>query len=308
MRGKEPLIPYWDTRQVAAFSKAYKNVLIGYRAGYNIRDNRYNIIIGEDAGYNLEGVLNDEFSGQSNLLMGLRTGYALTTGSSNIMLGLNAGTDCAPTAEDNVWIGVSAGRSSTSSRSVFIGGGAGYSETANDKLIISTGYLGTDNRSNALVYGDFVSKYFRHNGYVGINHNGASSWALTVGMDDGDNFGLVVYGPTYSSSGAWDGSDLRLKKNIATYDGALQKILSLRGVSYNWRSDEFPERHYESGDQVGVIAQEVEDIIPEIVSTGPEGYKSVNYSKISAVLIEAIKEQQKQIEALEQRIAELEAK
>jgi hypothetical protein len=288
--------------------KGYKNVLIGYQAGYKIRDNRYNIIIGEGAGYNLEGELGNEMSGQSNLLFGLNAGGALTTGSRNIFLGLDAGNFCDIDAEDNIWIGHGAGRSSASSGSIFIGKYAGYSEDADNKLIIQTGYTGTDNLNNALVYGDFSTKFFRHNGFVGINHNGNNTWALTVGMDAGDNFGLVVYGPTYSSSGSWDGSDSRLKKNISTYGGALEKVLSMRGVSFNWRNAEFPDRHYETTRQIGVIAQEVEEFIPEVVSTGPDGYKSVNYSKFSAVLIEAIKEQQKQIEALEQRIAELERK
>ncbi len=282
--------------------KGFKNVLIGYQAGYKIRDNRYNIIIGEGAGYNLTGVLGNVQSGQSNLLMGLFAGSALTTGSSNIFMGLDVGYSCDPDAQDNVWIGLAAGRSSASSGSVFIGKYAGYNEDSDNKLIIQTGYTGADNETNALVYGDFSTKYFRHNGYVGINHDGNSGWALTVGMDDGDNFGLVVYGPTHCTDGSWYSSDLRLKKNIVTYTGALQKILSIRGVSYNWRSDEFPDRHYATKTQVGVIAQEVEDVIPEVVGIGPEGYKSVDYSKFTAVLIEGMKEQQQQIELLESKL------
>lgn len=285
----------------------YKNVLIGYQAGYKIRDNRYNIIIGEGAGYNLEGTLDDEFSGQANLLLGLYAGSALSTGSANIFMGLDAGYNCDPAAVDNIWIGLGAGRSSASSGSVFIGKYAGYNEDNDNKLIINTGYTGTDNLNNALVYGDFSTNYFRHNGYVAINHSGNSAWGLTIGTDDpSTDFGLVVYGKAYSSSGTWSSSDARLKRNIETYRGALSKITNLRGVSFDWRSNEYSDKGYDNTKQIGVIAQEVEEYIPEVVSEGPEGYKSVDYSKLTAVLIEAVKEQQKQIEDLERRIAELE--
>jgi hypothetical protein len=287
--------------------KGHKNVLIGYRAGYSIRDNRYNIIIGEDAGYNLRGELGNVGSGQANLLMGLYSGRALTTGSANIFLGLDVGFACAPDAADNVWIGLAAGRSSASSGSVFIGKYAGYNEDTDDKLIIQTGYTGTDNENNALVYGDFSTKYFRHNGNVSINYASRSTWGLTIGMEAEDNYALVAYGPTYCSDGAWQGSDQRLKKDITTYSGALDKILNIRGVSFNWRSDAFPERHYNESRQVGVIAQEIETVIPEVVNDGPEGYKSVDYSKITAVLIEAVKEQQKQIESMQAEIDALKA-
>ena len=287
--------------------KAHKNVLIGFQAGYKIRDNRYNVIIGEGAGYNLQGVLGDVFSGQGNLLMGLNAGQALTTGSANIFLGLDVGAVCDPAADNNVWIGLGAGRSSASSGSVFLGYQAGYGENGDDKLVIETGYIGSDNLNNALVYGDFNTNYFRHNGYVGINHSGSSAWGLTIGTDDVVNdWGLVVYGKAYCSASSWSSSDVRLKKNVETYTGALQKITSIRGVSFNWKNDEFPDRGYDAAPQLGVIAQEVEDIIPEIVNDGPDGYKSVDYTKMTAVLIEAIKEQQAQIEALEARIAELE--
>jgi len=80
-------------------------------------------------------------------------------------------------------------------------------------------------------------------------------------------------------------SDKNLKTNIATFQNALAKLKGLRGVSFKWKED------LEAGTQLGVIAQEVQQVIPEIV-TESGGYLGVDYSEMSAVIIEAIKEQQ----------------
>jgi hypothetical protein len=86
-------------------------------------------------------------------------------------------------------------------------------------------------------------------------------------------------------------SDISLKENVSTIENALEKVLSLRGVEYD---------RVESGEhQIGVIAQEVEKIIPEVVYGGE--IKSVAYANIVALLIEAIKEQQKEIEELKKK-------
>ena len=99
-------------------------------------------------------------------------------------------------------------------------------------------------------------------------------------------------------------SDINLKQNIQVVDGALQKVQKLRGVTFDWIDEE-------KGSSAGVIAQEVEAVLPEAVSDiermGNENdvYKSVNYNAIHALLIEAIKEQQEQIEALKAEVAAL---
>ena len=81
-------------------------------------------------------------------------------------------------------------------------------------------------------------------------------------------------------------SDERLKSDIETIDNALDKVMNMRGVSYT--------KQAEKG--IGVIAQEIEKVLPEVVTDGE--YKSVAYGNIVGVLIEAIKEQQKQIDKL----------
>lgn len=89
-------------------------------------------------------------------------------------------------------------------------------------------------------------------------------------------------------------SDLRKKKDVETITSAISIVNQLRGVSFKWKDNERPA--------IGVIAQEIEQIIPEIVSTSVTGEKSVSYSSIIAVLIEAIKEQQLEINIIKQRL------
>ncbi len=103
-------------------------------------------------------------------------------------------------------------------------------------------------------------------------------------------------------------SDVRFKKDIHTLDNSLEDIMKLNGVSYKWKTDEFTKRGFTEDKQIGLIAQEVEDVLPELVKTERDGYKSVDYQSLSAVLVEAIKEQQKTIESLENRIVDLEKK
>ena len=97
-------------------------------------------------------------------------------------------------------------------------------------------------------------------------------------------------------------SDARLKKDIQPLEAPLGKLARLRGVSYQWKDEEKGRER-----EIGVIAQEMEKEFPELVSTDDKGYKSVAYGKLTAVLMEAMKEQQKAIEAQQSRISRLEA-
>jgi hypothetical protein len=83
-------------------------------------------------------------------------------------------------------------------------------------------------------------------------------------------------------------SDARFKQEVTPITDALSAILSLRGVSYVWRQD-IPGHNFDKGRQIGFIAQEVEKVLPELVHTGSDGYKSVAYPNVVPVLVEAIK-------------------
>ena len=93
-------------------------------------------------------------------------------------------------------------------------------------------------------------------------------------------------------------SDARLKQQVRPIGNALVGVLGLRGVRYTFRQAEFKDKNLPAGEQIGVLAQEVEKIYPELVSTDAQGFKAVNYAQLTPVLIEALKEQQAQLEAL----------
>ena len=119
----------------------------------------------------------------------------------------------------------------------------------------------------------------------GITLTTNSSKDVTVTYD------LTVGGELASSS------DRRLKKNIKNLEGSLDKINNLRGVSFKWK-----EKKKEDHNISGFIAQEVEEIIPNLVSNNNDGFKTVNYIGVIPHLVEAIKEQQKMIEELKAKI------
>ncbi len=85
-------------------------------------------------------------------------------------------------------------------------------------------------------------------------------------------------------------SDKRYKKDIVPLTNSLNKVLQMNGVNYNWKVNEFPDKQFTENKQVGFIAQEIEKLYPELVITGSDGYKSVDYSKLTPILVEAIKE------------------
>jgi hypothetical protein len=120
-------------------------------------------------------------------------------------------------------------------------------------------------------------------------------------------------------------SDEKIKTNIETIPDALSKVLSLRGVEYNFRSEEYAKLNLTTDRQVGFIAQEVEKVIPSAVHEkgipydidpvsdglssrkGTYNLKGITYTDIIPFLVEGMKQQQQQIESLKARISELES-
>jgi len=103
------------------------------------------------------------------------------------------------------------------------------------------------------------------------------------------------------NGGFTDVSDASLKENVVTIDGALDKVKQLQGRYFTWISEDQSDDR-----QIGFIAQEVEAVVPELVSTSETGTKGMSYGKTTALLVEAIKEQQATIQALQDRLDALE--
>lgn len=100
-------------------------------------------------------------------------------------------------------------------------------------------------------------------------------------------------------------SDARYKKDIVALSGALEKVCRLRGISFNWRCDEFPENRFSDEEQVGLVAQEVKEVFPQVVSQTDNGYYNIDYAKLTPLLVEAIKELKVQNEELKASNEEL---
>jgi len=100
-------------------------------------------------------------------------------------------------------------------------------------------------------------------------------------------------------------SDRRLKRNILPISNSLHTVSRLSGVYYEWRTDEYPDRSFEDGRHIGFIAQDVEGVVPEAVTVGPDGTYSMRYQEIIPILVEAIKEQQQTIDEQRGVIARL---
>ena len=104
---------------------------------------------------------------------------------------------------------------------------------------------------------------------------------------------------------AFSSSDRRLKENIKNISSPLTKLSKIRGVEFDWKpltEEEKKTIHSYEGHDIGVIAQEVEEILPDIVETRHHGYKAVKYEKLVPLLIEAIKELKQEVDELKLKI------
>ena len=111
---------------------------------------------------------------------------------------------------------------------------------------------------------------------------------------------LYVAGTIYATGNITANSDLTLKKNLKLIDNPIDKLMQLNGYAYQWKSDD--------SHQYGVIAQEVEKILPYAVSTGNDGIKGVSYNQITPLLIEGFKSHESEITILKARVKYLESK
>jgi len=106
-------------------------------------------------------------------------------------------------------------------------------------------------------------------------------------------------------------SDENAKKNVEPIQDGLEKVLELSGVRFDWREDVVPLKADNESRQIGLIAQEVEKVVPEVVVdeiVEGQTLKSIRYENLTALLIEAVKEQQEQINTLKQTVEELSTK
>lgn len=166
--------------------------------------------------------------------------------------------------------------------------------------VVSAGVCGQDNINSASTY----AGYFY--GKVGITSS--------LSVISTATFSGVISGSTAAFSGCVTASnlscpsDLRYKKNIFPIENSLSNIQKIKGVRYDWRQEKFPEKNFSDKNQIGFIAQEIEKIFPEMVLTDEKGFKSVDYARLTPVLVEGIKELTFRNEQLETKNQKLESR
>ena len=182
-----------------------------------------------------------------------------------------------------------------------------WTDTANGTTIaFATTPLGTT---------DFVPQAaILPNGFLGLGTPGDAN-GIPTATDRLQVFGDIRVGTTgtngcllnFAGTGLVGScsSDRRLKKNITPFAPMLDKVTALQPVHYFWRSDEFPARHFGNDQNYGLIAQDVEQVLPELVVTNEDGYKAVDYSKLPLLTIQAVKDLKAENDTLKLRMSEM---
>ncbi len=295
-------------------SNGSSNTFLGAYTANEIRFGDNNVFIGSEAA-------GSKTSGSNNVFLGNRAGAANLEGSNNVFLGYQAGLRERGSnkfiVSNNEVHSLLFGRFQTDNQLPALGiatedldealnvGGALKLEEGSRAEEAGTirwtgkdfeGFNGRDwkslTRGNNLWLGDQNRMYSFPTAGVGIGTNNPQEKLHINGNVLANNF-LV-------------NSDKNYKENVAAIEGALEAISQIEGVSYSFKK-EFSQKNFDDGKQLGFIAQNVKEVLPELVHEDSEGYLSVNYTGLIPVLTQALKEQNTKVSSLEERLAKVEA-
>ena len=292
----------------------YQNNFMGSAAGYSNTTGNNNNFSGYQAGYNTT-------TGNNNIIIGFQAGLSNTTESNNTLIGYYAnidgttpgsvtnataiGANAKVSQANSVVLGSIAGlNSATSSVNVGIGTSAPARQLhisgsnavfRMDRTADTAAFMlvRTDNTIGAsgIPWKTFVVGTNASGSGVGtfvINDLGtAVSGGGTNRMTINNDGSVTFTGNVYANS--FVPSSMAYKDNIRTYENALETVNKLRGVRFDWKDSGKPS--------VGLIAEEVEKVIPEVVAHNEGSATGVNYASLVSVLVEAVKEQQVQHQA-----------
>lgn len=275
-------------------TSGFQNVALGAEAMFSNNGGDQNTAIGHQA-------LNENIDGDTNTGVGYealrRTSASLNTALGAYSLSNNVN------GNSNVAVGYSSLGNTTGSQNTGIGYNTlegningntntalGYSANVSLSNLFNATAIGANaivGASNCMVLGNGVN--------VGIGISIPTEKLHVIGNG-------MFSGTVTASCGVLACSDSRYKINIRPIQYSLEKIMKLQGVNYFFDKVKYPERNFNENEQVGLIAQDVENVIPQIVFTDEKGYKTIDYSKLTPILIEAIKELKIEIDALKQEI------
>jgi hypothetical protein len=306
------------------------NTLVGFRAGYGLSTGSHNILIGYQAGETLT-------TGSENILIGYNINAPDATGSHQMVIG-NQDLFYGDLVNNRIGIGTTAPQGqlhleSASDVLVILDADSDNAggEDQNPRLELRQdgeaveGALGFIGNNGAIYTNSIANALYLVNEFDSPLHFGtADSVVMTIlsnakvgigttepiqRLDVNGNARFRSVGSSAYTSAlnltangtlTTNTSDIRLKTNVETLTGGLERVMHLRGVEFNWRSDP------EGKKMIGFIAQETEPVVPELVFTNPtDGYMGINYAEMTAVLVEAVKEQQKMIGELQKKVEEL---
>jgi len=317
------------------------NVAIGYNVlEFNTGDNNIAMGYGAMGGYSQAGdnniaigygALDENISGDLNIAIGYMSLDNNTTGEDNLAIGDYALAN-TKTRNRNVALGSEAlryiGDGGNGYNMTAVGWNAGKSHAAGNLVTASYGvFLGhttkasADNSVNEIVIGSQLTGKGSNTAVIGdagitdiylssdvgatVHTGNVSGSSTSTG-----SFGHLVIakdahiGEDVLADGdvvAYNSSDIRLKDNIQVIKGSLDKIGDIRGVEFDW-NDKSPGWARERGHDVGVIAQEVEKVLPEVVVKRKSGYLGVDYKRLIPLLVESIKELKQEVENLKKKV------
>jgi hypothetical protein len=194
---------------------------------------------------------------------------------------------------------------SGSSNKIFFGDEQRYIGLTNTNLTIiskNNNWLNIGSNAGIAFWGGpgaDINSNFNYQMFINSFGVGIGSGGVAWGVNK-----LVVYGGSLISGNYYQGSDIRFKKNIIEINNPLELVKKLKGKNYEYRTNEkeFEKYSFSEGRKFGFIAQELKEVLSELVTQDKEGMYFVDYNGIIPILVESIKEQQQQIEELKERI------
>lgn len=309
--------------------EAANNTAVGYKAlqlndrGYDNSSLGYISLGKNTTGYQNTAVgsfsLSENTLGNNNTAMGT---YALrdnTSGSGNSAYGLQALSQNTTGANNTAIGNLSHYTSRTGSHNTSVGAFSNFDNSlgSNNAIIGSNAFLVIDSAENNVVVGAYAAQQTQFaSGSVILGYqagqfmtdlnnrlvieNSSSATPLIYGEFDNDlvrtNGDLEVIGNIQYTGTITDISDSRFKENVVKLPGVLQSLRALRPVSYQMRRDAFPEMRFDRDREIGLIAQELENYFPELVHTNDEGIKSVDYTRLSVLLLKGMQQQQEALD------------
>lgn len=206
------------------------------------------------------------------------------------------------------------------SGSVLVSNAAGTLSWSSDYATAAQGTTA----DSAVQPGDNISDLTNDSGFItssdDITGNAATATTASTAnaLNTGNDYQVSSLGVGTAASGtageiratnditAYYSSDINLKKDVELISEPIEKLKQIRGVAYSWNEEYLKDRevdgYFVREREIGVIAQEVEGVLPEIVATREDGYKAVRYERLVALLVEAVKQQQEQIDELKAKL------